>query len=122
MRWDKLDTAFVLPGSYSDNYPVPSVSANGWLVKFPDGTVIGHEAETTILTVIGIKAAAITVSVSITATVIEITVKASTRISPDIPEVVCINKLTTGTLEMKQGCEMRGDIEHTGGTFKSNGV
>lgn len=28
----------------------------------------------------------------------------------------------TSTLEVKQGCKMNGNIEHSGGTFKSNGV
>ncbi|MBN0430679.1 hypothetical protein JTM52_35815, partial [Pseudomonas aeruginosa] len=32
------------------------------------------------------------------------------------------NKLTTGTLEVKQGGKMSGDIEHSGGAFTSNGV
>jgi phage baseplate assembly protein gpV len=49
-------------------------------------------------------------------------VKASTRITLDTPEVVCTNKLTTGTLEVQKGGKMSGNIEHTGGTLKSNGV
>ncbi|MGP4873308.1 phage baseplate assembly protein V, partial [Klebsiella pneumoniae] len=49
-------------------------------------------------------------------------VKASTRVTLDTPEVVCTNKLTTGTLEVKQGGRMSGDIEHSGGAFTSNGV
>lgn len=35
--------------------------------------------------------------------------------------MVCTNKLTTGTLEVKQGGKMSGDIEHSGGSFSSNG-
>lgn len=118
----ELDTAFVLPGIYSDDHPAPSASADGWLVEFPDGAVIGYEPETSALTVSGIQTAAITASASITATAPVVTVKASTRITLDTPEVVCTNKLTTGTLEVKQGGTMSGDIEHSGGTFKSNGV
>ncbi len=36
--------------------------------------------------------------------------------------MVCTNKLTTGTLEVKKGGKMSGDIQHTGGKFTSNGV
>lgn len=49
-------------------------------------------------------------------------VKAETRITLDTPEVVCTNKLTTGTLEVQKGGTLRGNIEHSGGTLKSNGV
>ena len=49
-------------------------------------------------------------------------VKAETRITLDTPEVVCTNKLITGSLEVQKGGTMRGDIEHTGGKFTSNGV
>ncbi|HGP1031174.1 TPA: phage baseplate assembly protein V, partial [Serratia marcescens] len=34
----------------------------------------------------------------------------------------CTNKLTTGTLEVQKGGEMRGNIEHSGGSFSSNGI
>ncbi|STU89430.1 baseplate assembly protein V [Klebsiella pneumoniae] len=33
----ELDTAFVLPGIYSDDNPAPSASADAWHVEFPDG-------------------------------------------------------------------------------------
>lgn len=42
-------------------------------------------------------------------------VSAETRITLDTPEVICTNKLTTGTLEVQKGGEMRGNIEHSGG-------
>lgn len=48
-------------------------------------------------------------------------VKASTRITLDTPEVVCTNRLITGTLEVQKGGTMRGNIEHTGGELSSNG-
>lgn len=118
----ELDTAFVLPGISSDDYPAPSASSDGWLVEFPDGAVIGYEPETSALTVSGIKTAAISASASITVTAPIVTVKASARIKLDTPEVVCTNKLTTATLEVKEGGQMGGNIEHSGGTFKSNGV
>ncbi|RSV88261.1 phage baseplate assembly protein V [Klebsiella aerogenes] len=118
----ELDTAFVLPGIFSDDNPAPSASADAWHVTFPDGAVIEYEPETGALTVSGIKTADVTASDSITATVPVVLVKAETRITLDTPEVVCTNKLTTGTLEVQKGGTMRGNIEHTDGTFKSNGV
>ncbi|MGR7432077.1 phage baseplate assembly protein V [Klebsiella aerogenes] len=118
----ELDTAFVLPGIFSDDNPAPSSSADAWHVTFPDGAVIEYEPETGALTVSGIKTADVTASDSITATVPVVLVKAETRITLDTPEVVCTNKLTTGTLEVQKGGTMRGNIEHTGGRFTSNGV
>ncbi|HED2524005.1 TPA: phage baseplate assembly protein V [Klebsiella aerogenes] len=116
------DTAFVLPGIFSDDNPAPSASADAWHVAFPDGAVIEYEPETSALTVSGIKTANVTASGSITVTVPVVLVKAETRITLDTPEVVCTNKLTTGTLEVQKGGTMLGNIEHTGGRFTSNGV
>ena len=118
----ELDTAFVLPGIFSDDHPAPSASADAWHVAFPDGAVIEYEPKTSALTVSGIKTADVTASESITATVPVVLVKAAERITLDTPEVVCTNKLTTATLEVKKGGTMRGNIAHTGGTFTSNGV
>ncbi|MBL0909109.1 phage baseplate assembly protein V [Pectobacterium carotovorum] len=117
----ELDTAFVLPGIYSNDHPAPSASADAYHVSFPDGAVIEYEPATGALTVSGIKTADITASESLTATVPLVTVKASTRITLDTPEVVCTNKLITGTLEVKQGGTMSGNIEHSGGSLSSNG-
>lgn len=118
----ELDTAFVLPGIFSDDHPAPSASVDGFHITFPDGAVIEYEPETGALTVSGIKTADVTASDSINVTVPVVTVKAETRITLDTPEVVCTNKLTTTTLEVTKGGEMRGDIEHTGGKLSSNGV
>ncbi|MEI7184309.1 phage baseplate assembly protein V [Pectobacterium carotovorum] len=117
----ELDTAFVLPGIYSDDNLAPSASADAYHVSFPDGAVIEYEPATGALTVSGIKTATLTASESLTATVPLVTVKASTRITLDTPEVVCTNKLITGTLEVKQGGTMSGNIEHSGGSLSSNG-
>ncbi|GKX48549.1 phage baseplate assembly protein V [Pectobacterium carotovorum] len=117
----ELDTAFVLPGIYSDANPAPSASADAYHVSFPDGAVIEYEPATGALTVSGIKTATLTASESLTATVPLVTVRASTRITLDTPEVVCTNKLITGTLEVKQGGTMSGNIEHSGGSLSSNG-
>ncbi len=118
----ELDTAFVLPGIFSDDHPAPSASPDAFHVSFPDGAVIEYEPESGALTVSGIKTADVTASDAITATVPLVMVKASTRITLDTPEVVCTNKLTTATLEVQKGGKMSGNIEHGGGTFKSNGV
>ncbi|KHT33658.1 phage baseplate assembly protein V [Pectobacterium carotovorum] len=117
----ELDTAFVLPGIYSDNNPAPSASPDALHISFPDGAVIEYEPATGALTVSGIKTADVTASESLTATVPLVTVRASTRITLDTPEVVCTNKLITGTLEVKQGGTMSGNIEHSGGSLSSNG-
>ncbi|WNI83127.1 phage baseplate assembly protein V [Enterobacter ludwigii] len=118
----ELDTAFVLPGIFSDDNPAPSASPDAFHVAFPDGAVIEYEPENGALTVSGIKTADVTASDSITATVPVVLVKAETRITLDTPEVVCTNKLITGTLEVQKGGKMTGDIEHTGGKLTSNGV
>lgn len=117
----ELDTAFVLPGIFSDDNHAPSASADAWHVAFPDGAVIEYEPETGALTVSGIKTADVTASESITATVPLVLVKASTSITLDTPEVICTNKLTTATLEVQKGGKMSGNIEHTGGSLSSNG-
>lgn len=118
----ELDTAFVLPGIFSDDNPAPSASADALHVAFPDGAVIEYEPETGALTVSGIKTADVTASESITATVPVVLVKASTSITLDTPEVICTNKLTTATLEVQKGGKMTGNIEHSGGKLTSNGV
>ncbi|HCD4504022.1 phage baseplate assembly protein V [Phytobacter diazotrophicus] len=117
----ELDTAFVLPGIFSDDHPAPSASADAWHIAFPDGAVIEYEPETSALTVSGIKTADVTASESITATVPVVLVRAAERITLDTPEVICTNKLITGSLEVQKGGQMRGDITHTGGSLSSNG-
>lgn len=109
----ELDTAFVLPGIYSGDNPAPSASADALHIRFPDGAVIEYEPETSALTASGIKTASVTASDSVTATVPVVMVKASTRVTLDTPEVVCTNRLITGTLEVQKGGTMRGNIEHT---------
>ena len=117
----ELDTAFVLPGIFSDDNPAPSASADAWQVVFPDGAVIEYAPEASALTVSGIKTADVTAAESITATVPLVLVKASTSITLDTPEVICTNKLTTATLEVQKGGKMSGNVEHSGGSLSSNG-
>ncbi|MDI3362947.1 phage baseplate assembly protein V [Lelliottia sp. V89_10] len=116
------DTAFVLPGIFSDDHPAPSASPDAFYIAFPDGAVIEYEPDSGSLTVSGIKTADVTASDSLTATVPVVLVKAETRITLDTPEVVSTTKLITGTLEVQKGGKMSGDIEHTGGKLTSNGV
>ncbi|VDZ76690.1 phage tail protein [Salmonella bongori] len=118
----ELDTAFVLPGIFSDDNPAPSASADAWHVVFPDGAVMEYEPETGALTVSGIqdcRCDGIGVHYRHRAGG---TGKSGRTYHPRHPEVVCTNKLTTATLEVQKGGTMRGNIEHTGGTLKSNGV
>lgn len=117
----ELDTAFVLLGIFSDDNPAPSASADAWHVTFPDGAIIEYDPGNGALTVSGIKTADVTASESITVTVPVVLVKAAERITLDAPEVVCTNKLTTGTLEVKKGGTLSGNIEHNGGSLSSNG-
>ncbi|CFR19770.1 baseplate assembly protein V [Yersinia frederiksenii] len=58
----ELDTAFVLPRIFSDDYPAPSVSADAFHVIFPDDAVIEYEPETSALADSSIKIANITAS------------------------------------------------------------
>ncbi|NWA22120.1 phage baseplate assembly protein V [Serratia liquefaciens] len=118
----ELDTAFVLCGIYSDDFPAPSASADALYIDFPDGAVLEYEPATGALSVTGIKTADVQASESITASTKVVMVKAAKSITLDTPEVICTNKLTTGTLEVKKGGKMTGDIEHSGGSFSSNGV
>ena len=118
----ELDTAFVLPGIYCDDFPPPSSSPGAYHVAFPDGAVIEYEPETGALMVTGIKTAEVAASVSVVITSPSVTVTASQKITLDAPEVVCTNKLTAATLNVKKGGKMSGNITHSGGSFTSNGV
>lgn len=117
----ELDTAFILPGIYSDDAPAPSASAQAWHIAFPDGAVIEYEPKNSALKVSGIKTAEVTAATSVSVTAPQVTVKASTRITLDSPEVVCTQKLIAGTLEIQQGGKMSGNVDHSGGSFSSNG-
>ena len=118
----ELDTAFVMPGIFSDDYPAPSASADAVHVTFPDGAVIEYEPNTGELLATGIKSATVNALDKVSVSAPLITCTAKTRITLDTPEVVCTNKLTTGSLEVKQGGTMSGNISHSGGSLTSNGV
>ncbi|MGT3203542.1 phage baseplate assembly protein V [Yersinia enterocolitica] len=118
----ELDTAFVLPGIFSDDFPPPSASADGLYIAFPDGATLHYEPESGELRADGVKTAVINASESINATAPTITCAASVKILLDTPEVECTQNLTTATLNVKSGGKMSGNIEHSGGKFSSNGV
>ena len=101
------DVAFIGGSLYSDDNPAPGVSRNEMVVTAPDGATFRYSAEAGALQVKGIKSAV---------------VEASVKITLDTPEVQCTNLLTTKSLNVTEGGEMRGDITHTGGAFTSNGV
>jgi len=118
----ELNAAFVLPGIFSDNFPAPSASAEALHFAFSDGAVIEYEPKTGALKAIGITSANIEASESITAAAKLVTVTASQKILLDSPTVECTQELVTKTLKVTGGGEMRGDINHSGGTLASNGV
>lgn len=118
----ELTTAFVLPAVFSDANPAPSASADALHLSFPDGAVLEYEPASGTLTATGIKSATVNAADSISVTAPQITCHASTRITLQTPEVVCSNKLITGSLEVKQGGSMTGNISHSGGSLTSNGI
>ena len=103
----ELDTAFILPGVFSDAFPAPSASADAVHLSFPDGAVIEYEPETGALKAEGIQSGLI---------------KAAVKITLDTPEVECTQHLKAATLEVTEGGTMKGDITHNGGSFSSNGI
>ncbi|MGJ5823756.1 phage baseplate assembly protein V [Serratia sp. H402Y] len=118
----ELETAFVLPGVFSDAHPAPSASAQAAHIAFPDGAVLEYEPATGALKAAGIKSATIEAAERITLTAPNITCIASGKITLDAPEVECTQQLTTGTIAIHQGGSMTGDLNHTGGSISSNGI
>ncbi len=101
------ETAVIIGSLYSDENPAPGSSLQEIVITAPDGARFRYDAAASALEAVGMKTAQ---------------VSAATRITLDTPEVICTNKLTTGTLEVQEGGEMRGNIAHSGGAFTSNGV
>ncbi|WJV55696.1 phage baseplate assembly protein V [Prodigiosinella aquatilis] len=118
----ELNTAFVLPGIFSDNHPAPSVSADACHIRFPDGAVMEYEPANGALSVTGIKTANIVATESVVVTTKNVTINASEKITLDTPDVVCTHKLTTQTIDIQQGGTITGDVTHSGGSLTSNGV
>ncbi|HBT3666851.1 phage baseplate assembly protein V [Klebsiella quasipneumoniae] len=101
------DVAFIGGSLYSDDNPAPGASRNEMVVTAPDGARFRYDAEAGALQVKDIKSAV---------------VEASVKITLDTPEVDCTNLLRAKSLDISEGGEMRGNFNHTGGAFKSNGV
>ncbi|WP_455915578.1 phage baseplate assembly protein V [Pantoea agglomerans] len=118
----ELDSAFVLPGIFSDDYPAPSASADAIHISFPDGAVIEYEPETGALTATGMQTATVQAAESVSVTTKVVLVTASEKITLDTPVVECTNLLKTATLEVTKGGKMTGNVEHSGGSLSSNGV
>ncbi|MER4320164.1 phage baseplate assembly protein V [Klebsiella pneumoniae] len=92
---------------YSNDNPAPGATRNEMVVTAPDGARFRYDAEAGALQVTGIKSAVIEASVIVTL---------------DTPEVNCTNLLRAKNLDITEGGEMRGDFNHAGGAFISNGV
>lgn len=63
----ELDTTFVLPGVFSDDFLAPSASADAIHITFPDGAVIEYEPKVGALSVTGNKTTNVQAFESITA-------------------------------------------------------
>lgn len=101
------DVAFIGGSLYSDDNPAPGATRKEMVVTAPDGAKFRYDAEAGALQVQGIKSAVIEASVIVTL---------------DTPEVNCTNLLRAKNLDITEGGEMRGNFNHTGGKFTSNGV
>ncbi|WP_186367694.1 phage baseplate assembly protein V [Yersinia sp. KBS0713] len=118
----ELSAGVIIASLYQKSAPTPLNTANTQHATYPDGAVIEYNADTGALKASGIKTATLNAGQSIQATAPEITCTASIKITLDTPIVECTQHLTTATLEVKQGGKMTGNIEHSGGSFSSNGV
>ncbi|WGO84673.1 phage baseplate assembly protein V [Arsenophonus apicola] len=118
----ELTTGIVLAGIFSDKYHEPTNSLTANHVTYPDGAVIEYEPETGALTATGVTTALIDAREQITANASTVIINASDKIQFNTPTVICSHNLTCATLNVIQGGEMSGDINHSGGTIKSNGI
>lgn len=118
----ELDTAFVLPGIYCDAHPAPSTSPDALHLSFPDSAVIEYEPASGTLNASGITSAIVSASQSVTLNCPTVTVNANQSITLNTPEVICTNKLTTATIDIKQGGNLTGSLNHNGGSITSNGI
>ncbi|ELY5238347.1 phage baseplate assembly protein V, partial [Yersinia enterocolitica] len=118
----ELSAGVIIAALYQKSASAPIKTANTQHATYPDGAVIEYNADTGALKASGIKTATLNAGESIQATAPEITCSASVKITLDTPIVECTQNLTTATLNVTGGGEMSGDIQHSGGTFSSNGV
>ncbi|EKN4071811.1 phage baseplate assembly protein V [Yersinia enterocolitica] len=118
----ELSAGVIIASLYQNSAATPINTANTQHTTYPDGAVIEYNADTGALKATGIKTAVLDASESIQATAPEITCTASVKITLDTPTVECTNDLKTATLNVTGGGKMSGNIQHSGGTFSSNGV
>ncbi|RLM23688.1 baseplate assembly protein [Brenneria alni] len=101
------ETAVILGSLYSGENPAPGSSINEMVIKAPDGATIRYDAAASALEASGMKTARIVASVGVTL---------------ETPVVECTEHLVAKTFSFTEGGEMQGDVNHSGGAFKSNGV
>ncbi|GLW38706.1 baseplate assembly protein [Pectobacterium carotovorum subsp. carotovorum] len=101
------ETAVILGSIYSDENPAPGSSSSELVIKAPDGAQVRYDADAGALEASGMKTARIVASVGVTL---------------ETPIVECTEHLVAKTFSFTEGGSMKGDVNHTGGAFKSNEV
>ncbi|PWC10935.1 phage baseplate assembly protein V [Brenneria roseae subsp. americana] len=101
------ETAVILCSLYSDENPAAGSSINEMVIKAPDGATVRYDADASALEASGMKTARIVASVGVTL---------------ETPVVECTDHLVAKTLEITEGGRIRGNVDHSNGAFKSNGV
>lgn len=101
------ETAVLLGSLYSSENDAPASNLMQMVITAPDGAKFSYDAEAGALSASGMKTA---------------TIQAETKITLDAPEVECTNHLKAKTFDFTEGGTMAGDVTHTGGALKSNGV
>ncbi|MDM2855911.1 phage baseplate assembly protein V [Citrobacter sp. Cpo071] len=101
------ETAVLLGSLYSKENDAPASSLMQMMITAPDGAEFSYDAEAGALSAGGMKTA---------------TIQAATKITLDAPEVECTNHLKAKTFDFTEGGKMTGDVTHSGGALKSNGV
>lgn len=102
-----LATAVVACRLYSAAHPAPGSRAKTHITVYPDGASETYDANTSTMTISGVK---------------KVIVEAAESITLDTPEVTCTQHLTAKTLTVQEGAELHGDTTHTDGEMSSNGV
>ncbi|EHD23642.1 MULTISPECIES: phage baseplate assembly protein V [Brenneria] len=101
------ETAVILGSLYSDENPAPGSSINELVIKAPDGATLRYDAGAGALEANGMKTARIVASVGVTL---------------ETPVVECTDHLVAKTFSFTEGGNMKGNVNHSGGAFKSNDV
>lgn len=102
-----LSTAVIIARLYSDGFPIPGQQSKTHVVVYPDGARVAYDANSSALTVKGVKT---------------VLVEAAESITLDTPTVICTQHLSASTFSVEKGGSMKGDFTHGGGSFSSNGV